>query len=424
MSRAITNLNQEQKRIVKLSSSLTPIDVWSDEAEEMMGRTYDDFFTSIEDDYCYNSSYYYGTRPPAWRQYQYGVTIEKCKKYVVLRYVVYDVTFGGYNAISERSGEVMQRWITQDGKEYVMARPLYNEKYQYWRIKAPMRMVKDAKVYRDVNGSIYGIRLPKRIGQMYKYNLYRYFTNRIDDYTPVDLAKNIFALSPLGETLNKCHHKLFTSLALRKDYLLVRILKHERQFRIALRGHFQFTHKNIDTWLDYVRMLQNNLPNAAYQRAYLCPQDIKHAHDWIAQIDNKRRAREEMKVKSEKAKAALQDFLNHHAELMNINIGDRKIELHSLNSPMEYVKEGAAMHHCVGRYYEEPNSLIFSARDTKTGKRIATIEVNVKTQGIVQVRGVCNKSVKEDKEIRQIIETNMPIIKERITKQNKRKEVA
>lgn len=424
MSRAIKNLNQEQKRIVKLSSSLTPIDVWSYDAEEMMGMTYEDFYISIEDAYWYNSSYYYGTRPPAWREYQYGVAVEKCKEYVVLRYFVYDITYcGGYNAESERSGEVLQRWITQDGKEYVIARPLYNKKYQYWRIKAPMRMVTDTKIYRDVNASIYGIRLPKRIGQMYKYNLYKFFANSIERVS-VDTTKNIFALSPIGETLNKCHRKLFTSLILHKSYSLARILEHERQFRIALRGHFQFTHKNINMWLDYVKMLQDNLPNAAYQRTYLCPQNLKHAHDWIARIDSRRRTREEMKVKSEKAKAALQDFLNHHAELMNINIGDGKIELHSLNSPMEYVEEGVAMHHCVGGYYEEPNSLIFSARNAKTGKRIATIEVNIKTQGIVQVRGVCNKSVKEDGEIRQIIETNMPTIKERITKQNKRKEVA
>ncbi len=424
MSRAITNLNQEQKRIVKLSSSLTPIVIWSDDAEEIMNMSYEDFYVSIEDAFYYNSSYYSGTRPPSWRQYQYGVSIERCKEYVVLRYIVYDVTYrGGHNAVSERGGEVMQRWITQDGKEYVMARPLYHEECQYWRTNAPMRMVKDAKIYQDINNNIYGIRLPKHIGQLYKYNLYKYFAKSIE-YSTYEATKTLFALSPLGETLYKCHHKFFKNLTLHKEYSLVHILEYERQFRIALRGHFRFTHKNIDTWLDYARMLQDNLPNAAYQRAYLCPKDLKHAHDWIAQIDNKRRTKAEMQAKAEKAKAALQDFLNHHAELMNINIGDGKIELHSLNSPTEYVEEGAAMHHCVGGYYREPNSLIFSARNAKTGKRIATIEVNIKTQGIVQVRGVCNKSVKEDKEIRSIIETNMPTIKERITKQTKRKEVA
>ncbi len=424
MSRAITNPNQEQKRIAKLSSSLTPIDVFSD--NRIIGMSYDDFVEMIDDAYWYNDSYYYETQKyPSTRVHQYGICVDQCKEYVVLRFVVFDTTYNGHRSMCtpqrEGSGEVYQRWISPEGKEFVMARALYNKRCEYWRTNTPLRLVEDSAEYQ--NHYIAGIGLNRYPKDAYKYNLYeRLLAYKGDDYCVNDSLDIALAFSPMGEWLNKCHHKLFAKI-LRMN-IIDELMECERQFRIAMRGHFRFTYKNIQMWMDYAKMLKDNLPNAAYQRAYLCPQNLKHAHDWITRIDTKRRAKEEVAAKAEKAKAALQDFLNHHAELMNINIGDGKIELHSLNSPTEYIEEGAMMHHCVGAYYDKPTSLIFSARDAKTGERIATIEVSTKTQDIVQVRGVCNKDVKEDEEIRSIIEANMPKIKKRIAKQAKRKEVA
>lgn len=416
MSRTITNPTKEEKRIARLSSSLSPIDIYDN---KLVGMSYDDFGVSIEDAFCYNDCYYVNGSSPSWREYQYSVVIDKCKEYVVLRYIIFDMTYNAhrccYHPVSERSGEVFQRWLTADGREYVMARPMLNKHYAYWRIRQPMRLVKDAAEY-NVDTCLEGLGIASLKRDYYKFELYERLCGNSD------VKQLAFGLSPMGEWLRKCHRKLYAGIVKNAPYVISELMEHERQFRIAMRGHYRFTHKNIKTWLDYAKMLQDNLPNAAYQRTYLCPQDLEHAHDWITRIDIKRRAKAQIAAKTERAKAALQNFLTHHAELMNINIGDGNIELHSLNSPLEYVEEGAMMHHCVGGYYDKPESLIFSARDKQTGERIATIEVNIITQDIVQVRGICNKDVKEKNEICDIIKGNMPLIKERINKQ--RKEVA
>ena len=68
------------------------------------------------------------------------------------------------------------------------------------------------------------------------------------------------------------------------------------------------------------------------------------------------------------------------------------------------------MHHCVflneyWNYNLHPYSLILSAKDDK-GKRLATIEWNMKTNEIVQCNAACNQVPERDKEIRQLITYN------------------
>jgi hypothetical protein len=68
-------------------------------------------------------------------------------------------------------------------------------------------------------------------------------------------------------------------------------------------------------------------------------------------------------------------------------------------------EEGRAMHHCVGGYYNRPNSLILSAKID--GKRIETIEVSLLDYRLVQSRGLQNQSTRYHKRIVALMEKNM-----------------
>jgi hypothetical protein len=68
-------------------------------------------------------------------------------------------------------------------------------------------------------------------------------------------------------------------------------------------------------------------------------------------------------------------------------------------------EEGIAMHHCVGLYYNRPQSLILSAR--VDGKRVETIEVNLNAYSLMQSRGVCNESTEFHDRIVKLVNDNM-----------------
>ena len=98
-------------------------------------------------------------------------------------------------------------------------------------------------------------------------------------------------------------------------------------------------------------------------------------------------------------------------------ISDGEINISVIPTPMAMIEEGKAMHHCVGGYVDQWNSLILSARID--GKRIETIEVNLTTFKVEQSRGLQNKFTDYHNRIVELMETNMGEIKKRYKKQSK-----
>ena len=78
-------------------------------------------------------------------------------------------------------------------------------------------------------------------------------------------------------------------------------------------------------------------------------------------------------------------------------------------------EEGEAMHHCVYKmgYYKKENSLILSAKDKK-GKRIETIEIDLKTFKVVQSRSVNNGNSSQHEEIIRLCNNNMNLIQKAV----------
>ena len=79
------------------------------------------------------------------------------------------------------------------------------------------------------------------------------------------------------------------------------------------------------------------------------------------------------------------------------------------------------MHHCVysNNYYSKKDTCIISARSK--GKRLATIELNLKSMKIMQCRGVCNAKPERDEEIRLLLQNNLSIFRKAKTLNTKQK---
>ena len=100
-------------------------------------------------------------------------------------------------------------------------------------------------------------------------------------------------------------------------------------------------------------------------------------------------------------------------KFFGICFGNENIVITVIQSVAEMAEEGHAMHHCVYQngYYKKPNSLILSAK-SKDGKRIETIEIDLKTFSLIQSRGVCNQNTKHHNEIIKLVEENINLIKQ------------
>ena len=131
------------------------------------------------------------------------------------------------------------------------------------------------------------------------------------------------------------------------------------------------------------------------------------------------RRKKEQKVREQEKKKRIREwavkYKNLKKNFLNLVIDGENIRITVLQDIEEFKEEGKAMNHCVfaNAYYENEHSLIMSAKD-KEGKRIETIELNLRTMRVIQSRGVNNSITERHDEILKLIEKNLPRIKKRL----------
>ena len=104
-------------------------------------------------------------------------------------------------------------------------------------------------------------------------------------------------------------------------------------------------------------------------------------------------------------------FIRRIQPFLGMEIKDEDIVIRPLESVTQFYQEGKAMHHCVYRneYYKHKDCLILTAQ--KDGKRLETIEVNLKTFKIIQSRAVCNGTSDYHDRIINLVNRNMRLIR-------------
>ena len=144
---------------------------------------------------------------------------------------------------------------------------------------------------------------------------------------------------------------------------------------------------------------------------YVCPADLKAEHDKLLKRKERIEARLELKKKLEESKQWEKSYRESKGRFFGICFGNENIVITVIQSVAEMAEEGKAMHHCVYSmgYYKNPNSLILSAKDMN-GKRIETIEIDLKTFSVLQSRGVNNSNTDRHDEIIQLVRDNMNLI--------------
>lgn len=317
--------------------------------------------------------------------------------------------------------EVFQRWVSPSGKEVIVSKSYYRSPFTFrwnynseWRIKKHNGGGNGYYLYEDVydlcNGRIY----PRmRVTGLARRNGWSNGLARMDDMDPAVVLVKLLT-SQTAEELAKTGQWTVLRYWINTGSGWKDASSWIHAIRICNRNGYIV--EDASMWFDYLDLLRH-FGKDTHNAHYVCPADIKKAHDRLVhkKQDIERRQREEeqrrMIAKYEK------QYYDHRKNFFGISFGDGTIIVKVLDSVNEIADEGKAMGHCVftNEYYDHrkhPDSLILSARD-ENGNRIETVEVNIRSWKIVQSRGRFNSKTDKHDVICDIVQRNMYRLKQR-----------
>lgn len=304
--------------------------------------------------------------------------------------------------------EVCQQWITADRKETVIAKAMKMGS-RGWVHTTKMSIKQDGNMYCSHSYDIGGYVYPKvKLLPILRRNGLR---TSFHGFTPALLIRAILGESKYAEMLLKT--KQYSML---EFYMYRGCLSHPWTVNICNRNGYII--KDGSMYDDYLRLL-DYFHLDTHNAHYVCPKNLKAAHDELVsrkqRIEARERAEEDRKRRVERMvriKADIALFIKRIQPFLNLEIKEDDIVIRPLQSVSQFYQEGKAMHHCVyaNEYYRKKDCLILSAK--VAGKRKETIEVNLKTFKVVQSRAVCNNNSEYHDKIIELMNKNMNLIRQ------------
>lgn len=299
------------------------------------------------------------------------------------------------NSVTYEYCEVVRAWIDSQGKIRFQAvnhsiNP-YSTAFIY-HSELTLKPSDKADYYHMMSDATYS---PQRITPTVRRNGFSKITNRESpSFVIVHLLRN-----KKYETLWKAGYQDF--LFHTND--LNALTLNWPSLKICIRNNYK--PKDAGLWYDMMTDIRN-LGIDQRNPHYVCPKNLKGMHDEMVRrisIIEKKRKEEERRVNLRKYAFQLQA----KAAYFGISFGNGNIQASVLSSIQEYEQEGDAMHNCVfaNKYFAKKGSLILSAKDME-GKRLATVEISLKTFKVIQCRAECNKQSDREEEIKKLIESH------------------
>lgn len=302
--------------------------------------------------------------------------------------------------------EAVQNWVDETGKEVIIARPRAMSHFyrDAWVFNKPMEIRKPYNGY-SYNPDPYLIYAEAVYPYMSVLPIIRRngLKGKLPDVDIKTLIKSLLTDSR-AETLMKAGQ-----FSLLKQFCYCGYVPFWHSVLIAIRNKYVVSDASL--WKDMLEALQY-LGKDTHNAFYVCPKNLKESHDyWIKLMQRKKD-----KISAEKRRKEQlhweEQYRTDKGKYFGIVIDGGNIVVRVIQSVREMQEEGSEMHHCVASngYYKKEESLILSAKDTK-GKRLETIEVNLKTFKVVQCFGPCNSRTEHHDEILKLMSKNMDVIR-------------
>ena len=343
------------------------------------------------------------------RDNEYFNIITTCHGFQVFRYFYIRKEFHSGKEASYCIREVVQNWMSADGKFKTMA--LLANMHSYyrdaWCLGTDLEIrANDKEAYHIGCDACYPVR--RYLSAWKKYG----FKGKVHSIYALDFFRLISTDSTAETLLKAGQYELLRMFCAGKDYEIKRTWP---TIKICMRNNYVV--KDASMWFDYLDLLGDegkDLRNAHY----VCPDNLNSAHDFY--MERKRRKEEkERRQRDMKQMEALKKYEKEYEKLksrfFDLNISDGSIIIVPLKSLDEFRQEGQIMHHCVftNNYFRKKDSLILSARIGE--KHIETIEVDLSKFQVIQSRGICNKDTEYHGRIIDLVKKNMNLIRQKLT---------
>ena len=344
------------------------------------------------------------TRQRVFKDVEYFGIITTCGGFQVVRYFHISVYRKAGEQARYSCSEVVQRWLSPNGKEAIIARLrgmsiIY---YDLWNFGSLLEIRPYHRAH-DID-PIHFYPRQRVISEISRNG----FCGEYHGLHPLALFRTILS-SNKAETLLKAGQYELLKYFVRSGSR--NIDTYWNSIRIVLRHGY--TIEDSSVWCDYIDQL-NFFGKDSNSPKYVCPDNLHHQHDLYIKKRRAYNEHQELEKKHQKAREDEAKFKELKAKFFGIAFTDGTIQVRVLESVDEYMEEGKAMHHCVfdGSYFLRADSLVLSA--TIDGKRIETVEISLKTLKVVQSRGVCNKSTEHHERIVKLVNKNKNLIRQRI----------
>ena len=359
------------------------------------------------------------TRRRIYKETQNFSVITTCKGYQVIRVAQVRCESRKGEPMRFYCHEVVQRWISPDGKVTDMAllRGFLFCYCDVWALGSDMEVRPHNSLYDDVVARSCAYPKMRILPQLRRNG----FKGDFHGISPVRLFKALLS-DPRIETLMKggeievMKHFLFNTRTADECWA---------SYLIAKRHKYQID--NLSMWCDYLRMLKK-LGQDLRNPKNICPEDFMAAHDnatrKIEAIHEKERAAEQRRWEIERRereqqrqlqrKKDAEDFIANKSKFFGLVITDEEIIVKVLESIDEYYNEGKTQGICVfgSGYYKKADTLILSARIGD--EIIETVEVDLRTLEVVQCHGKHNQDTEYHERIIDLVNKNANLIRERM----------
>lgn len=344
------------------------------------------------------------TRQRVFKEIEYFGIITTCGGFQVIRYFHINV----YRKAGEQArysySEVVQRWLSPNGKEATIARlrGMSIMYYDLWNFGSELEIRPYHRAH-DID-PIHFYPRQRVIPEISRNG----FKGNYHGMHPLELFRSILTDCKAETLLKAGQHELLKHFLRRSSR---NIDTYWNSIRICIRNGY--TIKDGSMWCDYIDQL-NFFGKDTNSPKYVCPDNLHKQHDLYMKKKEAYVERQQLEEKRQKARENEAKFKELKAKFFGIAFTDGTIQVRVLESVNEFMEESRAMHHCVfnGKYYLKENSLILSA--TIDGKRIETIEISLKTLKVVQSRGVCNKNTEYHDQIINLVNKNKRLIRKRM----------
>lgn len=382
-------------------------------------RFYDvlsDLWVSSADDIGYNC-YDMNCRGMTYLNQCYVLVFQSVKGFqVIRRYICETRTRIPSYGYAQRYSEVSQLWITPRGEKVELRKPrtwarrVAGWRHDYWATGGRMRAILG-----DIDIESYIYRDEPSQGESETIFVDSIAKNAIKVLASMEFNQTI--MEKIDDKISEYAGDIDSDWGISKKAAAkgLHLTYIYPSITIARRHGYPLA-ENIDRWLDLMAIMQKVDGADMQNPVYICPTHIEDCIKYFTRKYEKQEAKKEAERQAELARQQEKDDMAYKEKMQKylcIAFDTDTLKFHVLQDVNEFFEEAKAMHHCVykRKYYQKYSSLILSCTDKRTGRRVSTIEIDLKTMKVLQNYAACDKIPAKDKEIRQAIEDNINLIR-------------